>query len=493
MSEQQSQSAAASSTTTEAKGELLDSIVAATPNAEKDRVVDWIKALTGATVDRYRSWDKTVGRTITKAIAAIDAEISKQLAAVMHHPEFQKLEGSWRGLNHLVMNSETGTQLDIRVMNVSKKELGKDLDAASEFDQSTLYKKIYESEFGTPGGKPYGMLIGDYEFTNHPDDIDVLSKVSQTAAAAFCPFISAASPKLLGLSSYEELNKPRDMKKIFASPDYIKWNAFRDSADSRFVSLVMPRVLARLPYGSETKPVEEFAYEEVPAGKQIPHDSYTWMNASYVYGAKITEAFSKYGWCTAIRGAEGGGLVEGLPVHVTTDEDGDKGIKCPSEVVIPDRREKELSDLGFIALCHYKGTEKAVFIGAQTCQRPKEYDQPNATANAKICARLPYIFASSRIAHFLKVIARDWVGSFIEKDELQERLRRWIANYTLKDDKPSQEMKARYPLADAEITVTEVPGSPGSYNAVAHLRPWLQMEELNASVRMVAKLPQPAK
>ena len=392
------------------------------------------------------------------------------------------------------MSSETGSTLKIRVMNIGKRELFKDLDKAVEFDQSQTFKKIYEAEFGSPGGEPYGALIGDYEFTNHPEDIDTLSKMSQVAAAGFAPFLSAADPKLIGRDSYSELSKPRDLEKIFLDESYAKWRSFRDSDDSRFAVLTMPRSLSRLPYGKNTKVVEEFDYEEVELdekgnSKPVDHGNYAWMNSSYVLGAQMTSAYSKFGWCTAIRGAENGGKVEGLPAHIFTADDGDQAMKCPTEIAITDRREAELSKRGFLPLCHYKNTDYAVFFGSQTTQKPKKYDKPEATANAAISARLPYIMATSRIAHFLKVIARDKIGSFMERQDCEDWLKRWIANYVSTDPHPSDDVKARYPLAEAEIKVEDIPGSPGSYNAVAHLRPWLQLEELTSSLRLVAKIP----
>ena len=495
MATEKEAAASAAATTTGESASLLDQAIAATKQTEKSRAEQLIKTLVDEAMAGTVTWNKSVTRTIAQAIDKIDEKISRQLAEIMHAEAFQKLEGSWRGLHHLVMNSETGTTLKLRVMNVSKKDLFKDLDTAVEFDQSQMFKKIYESEFGTAGGEPYGALIGDYEFSNHPDDIELLNKISGVCGAAHCPFLSAASPKMMGLEDFTELNKPRDLAKIFDSVEYAKWNSFRESEDARYVTLVMPRVLARLPYGKATKPVEEFNYEEVALGpggkaKEVPHDQYCWMNAAYIMGTKMTEAFAKYGWCTAIRGAEGGGKVEGLPSHVFTSEDGDMDQKCPTEVNITDRREAELSKLGFLPLCHYKNQDYAVFFGAQTTQKPKKYDRAAATANAAISARLPYIMAVSRFSHYLKVMARDWLGSFMEVNECQDRLNRWIANYVLKDDKPSQEMKARYPLADAKVEVVEVPGSPGSYNAVAWLRPWLQLEELTTSMRLVARIPQ---
>ncbi len=498
MSERQEQKQAAQAAAKEES--VLDRVIAATPAAERDRVKDGVEVLIGQALKGTATWDKNVTRTIDKGIAAIDAAISAQLAAIMHTPEFQKLEGTWRGFRHLVFSSETSATLRIKVLNVSKRDLYKDLDRAVEFDQSQIFKKLYENEFGMPGGEPYGALVGDYEFTNHPEDIDMLDKISHVAAAAFCPFITSPSAGLFGLKDFTELAKPRDLEKIFDNVEYTKWKSFRESEDARFVTLVMPRALARLPYGKETKPVEEFGFEEVELdakgkAKKVPHERYCWMSAAYVMGTKLTEAFAKFGWCTAIRGVENGGKVEGLPAHVFRSDDGDPDIKCPSEVGITDRREAELSKLGFLPLCHFKNTDYSVFFGAQTAQKAKDYGPRStaATANAAISARLPYLMATSRFAHYLKVIARDKIGSFMERSDCQEWLTRWIADYICLDPKASAEMKAKYPLAEAKIEVQEVPGSPGSYQAVAWLRPWLQLEELTTSMRLVAKIPQLAK
>jgi type VI secretion system protein ImpC len=436
-------------------------------------------------------------RTIDKAIAAIDAKLSLQLNEIVHHERFLHLEGSWRGLNYLVMNSETGTSLKLRVLNLPKRELHRDLTRAVEFDQSQLFKQIYENEFGTPGGEPYGALIGDYEWTSHPDDIEDLRLLSNVAAGAFAPFISAAGSNMFGFQNWTELSRPRDLAKIFDTIEYAKWRSFRDSEDSRFVNLVMPRVVARLPYGAATKPIDEFAYEEAPydaagAARPMDHEQYCWMNAAYVMGTRLTEAFAQTGFCVAIRGAEGGGKVENLPFHVFTSDDGDLDAKCPTEIGITDRREFELSNLGFLPLCHYKNTDYAVFFGAQSTQKPKKYDRPEATSNAAISARLPYLMATSRFAHYLKVMARDKIGSFMEAPDVERWLNRWIQNYVNSNESAGQEMKARFPLREARVEVREIPGRPGSYNAIAYLRPWLQMEELTTSMRLVARIPQPA-
>jgi type VI secretion system protein ImpC len=492
MAKQESQTAALEGQ--EAEVSFLEQAIGATRQTPRDETEDLLRTLTAEATKGTVKWDKNLSVTINSAIAAIDKLMSEQLVAIMHNEKFQKLEGSWRGLHHLVSNTETSSQLKLRVLNISKKELSRDLEKAVEFDQSQIFKKIYESEFGIAGGEPYGALIGDYEFSAHPEDISLLSKMSNVAAAGFCPFLSATSPKMFGFESFTELSKPRDLEKIFESADYIPWRSFRESEDSRFVTLTMPRTLARLPYGTATKPVEAFNFEEANVtadGKHIEseHDSYCWMNAAYTLGTTLTQAFAKYGWCTSIRGAEGGGKVEGLPSHVFTSDDGDTDQKCPTEIGITDRREAELGKLGFLPLCHYKNTDYAVFFGAQTTQKAKKFNDPDASSNAAISARLPYILATSRIAHFLKVMARDKVGSFMEAADAERWLNKWLSQYVNATPGASAEMKAKYPLAEASVQVKEIPGKPGSYSAVAYLKPWLQMEELSASLRLVANIP----
>jgi type VI secretion system protein ImpC len=492
MAKQESQTAALEGQ--EADVSFLEQAIGATRQTPRDETEDLLRTLTAEATKGTVKWDKNLSVTINAAIAAIDKLMSEQLVAIMHNDKFQKLEGSWRGLHHLVSNTETSSQLKLRVLNISKKELSRDLEKAVEFDQSQTFKKIYESEFGIAGGEPYGALIGDYEFSSHPEDISLLSKMSNVAAAGFCPFLSAASPKMFGFDSFTELSKPRDLEKIFESADYIPWRSFRDSEDSRFVTLTMPRTLARLPYGQATKPVEAFNFEEANItadGKHIEseHESYCWMNAAYTLGTTLTQAYAKYGWCTSIRGAEGGGKVEGLPSHVFTSDDGDTDQKCPTEIGITDRREAELGKLGFLPLCHYKNTDYAVFFGAQTTQKAKKFNDPDASSNAAISARLPYILATSRIAHFLKVMARDKVGSFMEAADAERWLNKWLSQYVNATPGASAEMKAKYPLAEASVQVKEIPGKPGSYSAVAYLKPWLQMEELSASLRLVANIP----
>jgi type VI secretion system protein ImpC len=496
MSESQHSSAPAGKEVVQEEGaSLLDQVISATKQTEPDRAQDLVRTLVEQVNKGTVSFDRNLPRTIERAIALLDQTLSAQLNEVMHDPKFVKLEGSWRGLHYLVMNTDVSSTLKIRVLNASKRELNRDLTRAVEFDQSLMFKKVYENEFGTPGGEPYGALIGDYEWTNHPDDIETLRLMSNVSAAAFAPFISAAGAGMMGFEQWTELSRPRDLAKIFDTVEYAKWRGFRDSEDSRFVSLVMPRVVARVPYGERTKPIEEFAFEETPFGPngeplQMKHEHYCWMNAAFVMGVRMTEAFSRYGFCTAIRGAENGGKVDNLPQHVFQSDDGDLDAKCPTEIGITDRREYELSNLGFLPLCHYKNQDFAVFFGAQTAQKAKEYDRPDATANARISARLPYIMATSRFAHYLKVMARDKIGSFMEVEDCERWLNRWITNYVNTNEKAGADSKASFPLREARVEVQAVPGRPGAYSAVAYLRPWLQMEELTASLRMVARIPE---
>ena len=428
---------------------------------------------------------------INARIAQIDHLISLQLNEVLHAPEFQKLEGSWRGLKYLMANSETGTQLKIKMLNVSKKELLRDLQRAPEFDQSAIFKKVYEEEYGVFGGNPFAAIIGDYDFGKHPQDMELLEEMSHVAAAAHAPFLTSASPEIMNLESFSDIGKPRDLAKIFDTTEYAKWKSFRESEDSRYVGVCLPHILMRQPYGKDTLPVEAFNYEEGVDGTD--HSKYLWGNAAYALGTRLTNAFSLYGWCAAIRGVEGGGLVEGLPVHNFRTDEGDIAMKCPTEVAITDRREKELADLGFVPLVHCKGTDYAAFFSVQSAQKPKLYDKDDATANARLSAQLPYIFAVSRFAHYLKSMMRDKIGSFMSRSQCEMFLNNWIRNYAIADDNASAPVKARNPLREARVDVVEIPGKPGAYRAVAFLRPHFQLDELSVSLRLVADLPPPAK
>ncbi|MEW6209055.1 MAG: type VI secretion system contractile sheath large subunit [Acidobacteriota bacterium] len=452
------------------------------------RAKDMIAEFVQSCLEGQMILTRNVETAIDARIAEIDRRLSAQLNEIMHHEEFQRLEASWRGLHHLVFESETSTLLKIRVMNATRKELLRDLEKAIEFDQSATFKKIYEEEFGTFGGAPFGALIGDYEFSNHPQDQLLLEKMAQVAAAAHAPFVTAASPQLFGWDTYSDLTEVRDLAKIFDRTEYLKWRSFRESDDSRYVGLCLPHTLMRLPYGEANVPTETFKFEEDVDGTN--HKKYLWGNAAYSFGTRLTESFALYNWCVAIRGVEGGGLVQGLPYHTFTTDEGEVALKCPTEIAITDRREKEFSDLGFIPLVHCKNTDYAAFFGAQSAQKAKKYDLDSANANARLSTQLPYIFAMSRFAHYLKAMMRDKIGSFMSRKDCEMFLNQWIQNYVTPDDTASAETKARYPLREARIEVIEVAGKPGAYKAIAFLRPHFQLDELTVSLRLVAELPQ---
>jgi type VI secretion system protein ImpC len=428
-------------------------------------------------------------KTVEGLIAEIDRRLSAQVNAIMHHEDFQQLEATWRGLHHLVSNTETDETLKIRILNLPKKELGKTIKKykGAAWDQSPLFKKIYEAEYGTPGGEPYGCLLGDYYFDHGPPDVEILNGIAQVAAAAHTPFISAAAPSLMNMDSWRELSNPRDLTKIFQTADYAPWRSLRDSEDAKYIGLTMPRFLGRLPYGAKTDPVEAFDFEEDVDG--VNHSKYLWVNSAYAMGTNITRSFKQYGWCARIRGVESGGMVEGLPCHTFPTDDGGVDMKCPTEIAITDRREAELAKNGLMPLSHWKNTDYAAFIGAQSLQKPAEYDDSDATANARLAARLPYLFAVCRFAHYLKCIVRDKIGSFKERQEMQDWLNAWITRYVTVDPNASEETKAQYPLAAAEVVVEEVEGNPGYYTSRFFLRPHYQLEGLTVSLRLVSKLP----
>jgi type VI secretion system protein ImpC len=424
---------------------------------------------------------------ITARIAQIDHLLSIQLNEVLHAQPFQKLEGTWRGLKYLMDQSETGVMLKIKVLNVSKRELLRDLQRAPEFDQSALFKKVYEEEYGVFGGSPFGALLGDYEFGKHPEDIELLEKVSNVAAAAHAPFLTAASSDMFNMDRFTSIDAPRDLAKVFDTTEYAKWKSFRQSEDSRYVGLCLPHILMRMPYGKDGASVDGFNYEEGVDGTD--HNKYLWGNAAYALGARLTNAFAHYGWCAAIRGVEGGGLVEGLPTHNFTTDEGDIALKCPTESPITDRREKELADLGFVPLVHCKNTDYAAFFSVQSAQKAKLYDKDAANANARLSTQLPYILAVSRFAHYLKAMMRDKIGSFMSRKDCENFLNQWILLYVVGNDEVAPEVKARRPLRDARIEVMEIPGKPGCYRAIAFLKPHFQLDELSISLRLVADLP----
>ncbi len=490
----QAQPAAASATTT-TEASLLDQIVEEGRFGEEPASQQRGRNLVKEFLSQVLSGEVTVSRDseamINQRIAQIDHLVSLQLNEVMHHPSFQKLEGSWRGLKFLLDNSEMTPMLKVRVLNATKKEVLKDLQRAPEFDQSALFKKVYEDEYGIFGGEPFGALIGDFEFTKHPEDIELLEKVSQVAAAAHAPFLTAAGPELLSLDNYTNLGQVRDIGRIFDNTEYAKWKGFRESEDSRYVGLCLPHVLMRLPYGKNGQSVEGFNYEENVDGTE--HDKYLWGNAAYSLGSRLTNSFSQFGWCASIRGVEGGGLVEGLPSHTFRTDEGDVALKCPTEIAITDRREKELADAGFIPLVHCKGHDYAAFFSVQSAQKPKLYNKDEANANARLSTQLQYILAVSRFAHYLKAMMRDKIGSFMSRSQCERFLNDWINTYVVGNDDASPTVKAKNPLREARVEVMEVPGKPGAYRAIAFLRPHYQLDELSVSLRLVADLPAPTR
>ena len=475
---------------------LLDQIIAesrvAQSDHEKNRARDIISELVNQVLEGEVVVSENLAASLDARVAELDRLISEQLSEVMHAPEFQALEGAWTGLHYLCKQTSTGTQQKIKLFNASKRDLVKDFKTAIDFDQSALFKKVYEEEFGTFGGAPFGTLIGQYEISRQPEDMYFIDQMSHIAAAAHAPFIASASPQLLGLDSYTELGKPRDLAKVFDTVEYAKWKSFRESEDSRYVGLALPRFLGRLPYNPiDGEVTEGFNFVEEVDGTN--HDKYLWCNAAFAFAARLTSAFENHGWCAAIRGVEGGGLVEDLPTHTFRTDDGEVALKCPTEVAITDRREKELSDLGFIPLVHCKNTDYAAFFGAQSAQKARKYDTDSANANASLSAQLQYMFAVSRIAHYMKAMMRDKIGSFASASNVQSHLQRWIDQYVTADDSASQETKAQFPLREASIEVSEVPGRPGVYRAVSFIRPHFQLDELSVSLRLVAELPQSSK
>ena len=479
-----------------AEDSLLDQIVAqsrvARSDSEREHAKDIISELVREVMQGTVVVSDNLSVTLDARVAELDRLISEQLSEVMHHADFQRLESSWTGLHYLCRHTSTGSMMKIKVFNATKKELIRDFKTAIDFDQSALFKKVYEEEFGTFGGAPFGTLIGDFEMSRQPEDMYFVEQMSHVAAAAHAPFISAASPEMFGMDSYTDLGKPRDLSKVFDSVEYAKWNSFRESDDARYVGLTVPRFLGRLPYNpKDGTTVEGFNFVEEVDGTD--HSKYLWVNAAYAFGARLTSAFENYGWCAAIRGVEGGGLVEDLPTHTFKTDQGEVALKCPTEIAITDRREKELSDLGFMPLVHCKNSDYAAFFGAQSAQKARKYDSDAANANAALAAQLQYIYSVCRIAHYLKSMMRDKIGSFASTASVQEFLNRWIRQYVVEDDNATQETKAAYPLRAASVEVSEVPGRPEVYRAVSFIRPHFQLDELSVSLRLVAELPQSQK
>jgi type VI secretion system protein ImpC len=456
----------------------------------KGAVEQAVRTLAEQALAQTKLIGKDVVKSIETMIAEIDRRLSDQINLIMHQADFQQLESAWRGLSYLVNNTETDEMLKIRFINISKNDLGRTLKRykGTNWDQSPLFKQIYEAEYGQFGGQPFGCLVGDYYFDHGPQDVELLGEMAKVGAAAHCPFIAGTSPTALQMDSWQELANPRDLTKIFTTPEYAAWRSLRESEDSRYIGLAMPRFLARIPYGAKTNPVEEFDFEEDTGAAD--HSRYTWANSAYAMATNITRSFKEFGWCSRIRGVESGGAVEGLPVHTFPTDDGGVDMKCPTEIAISDRREAELAKNGFMPLLHRKNSDFAAFIGAQSLQKPAEYDDADATANANLAARLPYLFACCRFAHYLKCIVRDKIGSFKERADMQRWLQDWIQQYVDGDPANSSEStKARNPLAAAEVVVEEVEGNPGYYTSKFFLRPHYQLEGLTVSLRLVSKLP----
>lgn len=472
---------------------LLDRALEATTQTPEDTTKELLSVLASQAMDGQLVWDQNVGVTIRKAVAEIDKLMSKQMSAIMQNDKFKCLEGSWRGVQKVVRNTELGPQQKIKLVDYSKEELLEQFEDAPAVDRSPLFEALYQDEFGTAGGEPFGLLIGDYYFGYGDEDVALLTYMAETAAACHAPFVAAAGAEMFEYNSFESLAEGRPVAAGFDSPTYAAWNGFRDSDESRYVTLTLPSTMARLPYGANGGKAKTFDYHELETdadGNQRPKDNseLVWSNAAYEMSLKMNDAFTAFGWCTAIRGLDNGGKVDQLPNLTFKSDAGDVIQACPTETNLTDEREKELSDLGFLPLVHYKNTSHAVFIGSQTAQRPKTFVDPDATSNAAISARLPYIMAASRIAHYLKVMGRDMLGSNLEANDIKADLQSWIDQYTNGGAMGNAE-RSRTPLADSSIDVIEQPGKPGAYSAVAYLRPWLQMEELTTSVRMVAKIP----
>ncbi|MDF7647090.1 type VI secretion system contractile sheath large subunit [Candidatus Pantoea formicae] len=487
---QQQQPQGAASFSQDEFSALLNKEFRPTSDQAREAVESAVKTLAHQALENTVTVSNDAYRTIQDLIAEIDEKLSQQVNQIIHHQDFQQVESAWRGLNYLVNNTETDEMLKIRFMSISKQELSRSLKRfkGAGWDQSPLFKKIYEQEYGQFGGEPFGCLVGDYYFDHGPQDVELLGEMARIGAAAHCPFITGTAPTVMQMESWQELANPRDLTKIFQNTEYAAWRSLRESEDARYLGLVMPRFLARLPYGIRTNPVDSFDFEEQTDGSD--HNNYTWSNAAYAMAANINRSFKEYGWCTAIRGVESGGAVEDLPCHTFPSDDGGVDMKCPTEIAISDRREAELAKNGFMPLVHRKNSDFAAFIGAQSLQKPTEYHDPDATANARLAARLPYLFACCRFAHYLKCIVRDKIGSFRERDEMERWLNDWVMNYVDGDPaNSSQETKSRKPLAAAEVSVEEQEDNPGYYAAKFFLRPHYQLEGLTVSLRLVSKLP----
>lgn len=442
---------------------------------------------------------ETARRRLARDIARIDALLCDQVNVILHHPAFQALESAWRGLEYIwktrkELLAERGLDdkaapIELKVLNVSRKELKKNFEDAVDFDQNELFKKVYEEEFGTAGGHPYGTLIANYEFTNHPDDIDLLARLSEVGAAAFAPIITAAAPSLLGLDDFSMLEQSQELDKVFQQPRHRKWRALREKPDSQFLGLTLPRILMRRPYLDDGLRQHRFRFREDVEGPD--RSRYLWGNAAWAMAGVVMRAFASSGWFADIRGVErgveAGGIVTGLASHsFHTDADG-VAQRSSTEVSVSDIHEAELCRLGFVPLSHCKDTPYSVFYSNSSVHEPGVYDDPTATANAKVSAMLQYVMCCSRIAHYLKIKARDKVGSMASVRQIENDLGAWLVDYVTPDEKASPSMKARYPLREAEVKVDEVAGEPGKFNLTIRLLPHYQLDQLATSVTLVAR------
>ena len=480
----------AATTTTSEFDSLLQKNFKPQSSTAKNEVEVAVRTLAQHALEKSTLIGRDTVESINAMIAEIDKKLSAQINAIMHNADFQKLESAWRGLHHLVNNTETDEMLKIRVLNISKKELHKTLKSfkGTKWDQSPIFKKLYEEEYGTFGGEPYGCLVGDYYFDHRPEDVELLGEMSKVSAAIHAPFISGTAPSLFQMESWQELSNPADLTKKFLTPEYASWRSLRDSEDSKYIGLTLPRFLARRPYGAKSTPVEEFDFEEDTSAADTT--KYSWANAAYAMAVNINRSFKLYGWCSQIRGIESGGSVEGLPTHTFPTDDGGVDMKCPTEIAITDRREAELAKNGFMPLLHKRNTDFAAFIGAQSLHKPAAYDNPDATANANLAARLPYLFATCRFAHYLKCIVRDKIGSFKERADMERWLDQWITQYV--DGNPDHSddaTKASKPLREAKVEVVPIEGNPGYYSSTFWLRPHYQLEGLTVSLRLASRIP----
>ncbi len=455
---------------------------------QKNNAKEMLTVFADEVISDRMTYKKNISHMISERIADIDALLSEQINEIIHNQEFQKLEASWRGLQSLVKFAEPDDKLHIRVLDATKEDILKDSESAAEFDESGLFKLVYENEYGTFGGTPYGLLVGDYSFGKGLEDIECLKAISKVASAAHAPFVAAASSELFNIKSFEDLDKPRHLGRLFNSAEYGSWQSFRELEDSKYVTLTLPRVIMRHPYGPNGIPVKEFYFEEDLNGTE--HDKYLWGNPAFSLAQRMVDSFRDYGWFSNIRGSENGGVVDSLPYHPFVDSEGNNSFKMPVETIITDRREKELDDLGFLSLVYKRGTDTATFFGSKTIHKLTEYDNDLANANAQLSIELPYVMAVSRFAHYLKVIMRDKIGSFTTQGEIDNYLNNWISRYVILDDSASTYIKSCYPLREARVDILPVPGKVGAYRAVMYLRPHFYLNELSVSLRLVTELPQ---